>query len=189
MRRFRTENIREFSPADARLTAAGLQWPERNVKVNAFLWVALWMGGYFAVACAVGTKAIDSPFMRGVSSWSAVLAVCALLGLWIARAKPRAMIFCTDGSIIDAAGEPFATRNGPLTRIADITSIGVFAGDYEHFVVSYARNGKVFTIARGLDQWQAHEVAVALSNAMQEMRDSIGRDQAGTRGRRRQSID
>lgn len=107
--------------------------------------------------------------------------------------RPRALIFHRDGRVEAPQGFPFFERTREMSRphgeIASIEARQIVTGEaakltaYRYGVVVYLRSGGVIYVARRLDEFEAHKVAVQLSLALGDIRHELGNNS----GRQRQA--
>lgn len=164
--------------ADGRLTAAGLQWTEQ--RRTAF--------GILVVISAIALIGAVPTLLVGASgaTWGLfTLVACAMAIARLTPARKRALIFHEDGR----TSAPFGFAHHPRRyrevygTNANVVSIEARGHRNEpHHVAMYARNGDVAYVAGRLESDNAHRVAVQLTLALAELRESLGERPASSAG-------
>lgn len=156
------------------LTASGFVWSEERAWARQPLLALFLMIGVVEFAVLVLFLATRH---EGVL---AVLVIIGLVmfGLWRLMAlvgqRQRELVFHTDGSMACRLGLP---GYGGYRKIpgnhANIASIEARPDVGDHWVEIYSVVGDTTVIAHNLADWQARKVAVCLSNALSDLRESM----------------
>ena len=165
---FDCKPIRERD-ADGRLTAAGLQWTEQRCLA-------------FGVPIQVGTWALlggIAALHAGASGpgWTMLgLTACTTAFIRLVPGRTRALIFHDDGRTSAPFGFAHHPRryrevSGTNANVASIEARG--QGSDPHYVAMYSRSGEVAYVAGRLEADNAHKVAVQLTLALAELRESM----------------
>lgn len=173
MHEFSCEARREYN-GNGKLTAIVVEWAEQRVVIAS---AAL----FFLIGGAL--LAVQAPIFAFVS-WRAfawMFGVSIAL-LWIGfevrtlSTGHRSLAFLADGTMTAPHGLPRHPAPRTLrTRQPEISTFECWELQWQWLVILYTRQGDAFTIAGGLNQWQAAKVAVQLNAARQELRDSVSR--------------
>lgn len=152
--------------AGGRLLEAGYRWDRFRM---------LEMLGFGAVA--IGTLVL-APFMHeghspeaGVATAAVGLAMLAGLA-WVIR-RPRMIVFTRDGRVLAPNGIAgrFWVRN--LGPIAEVSSIELTSSCRDFGVVLFTTEGRTILLAERMFKADARLVAVQVTKALREMRESI----------------
>lgn len=162
---------------DGRLMAAGVQWTE--MRKSAF-------GLYITVANlslmgSVGGCAHQQMFRDSnggvVALWLLGLCVMCVVAARLSLGRMRALIFRADGTTSAPFGFAYySSRYRAMSGTnANLVSIEARSdGGADAYVAVYSRNGDVTYVAGHLHPDNAHRVAVQLTLALAELRESLG---------------
>lgn len=155
--------------ASGKLTAAGFEWSE-PVEVIALPLAVLAVGLLFYA----GAVAHDARAPSGASVLFVIAAiVCAALGYFLGSTD-RGIAFTHDGKVSIRGG----WINGlemlfTIAEHADIASIEMTTTHRGHAVVILTTWGGTYVLSNGLDEPHARLVAVQLTIALRQIRESI----------------
>lgn len=161
--------------ASRRLAASGYRWgePRENVKMLVLVAASL---NVMAALCVL----IALAFMTNKAPWIAGLLICvAIYGalvLVIQRFgfRPRAVIFCADGTTTLPFGIPWFRKHRALRDHHEaIVSIEAGSVRGKDEVAIFSREGSIITVSRFLHPEDAHRVAVQLTAALKELREDL----------------
>lgn len=180
---FDCKPIRERD-ADGRLIAAGLQWTEqRRLAFGLLMQFGTWalLGGVAAL-------------LAGASGpgWTMLgLTVCAMAIARLTPGRTRALIFHDDGRTSAPFGfahhpRRFREVSGSNANVVSIEARG--QGNEPHYVAMYSRSGDVAYVAGRLEVDNAHKVAVQLTLALAELRESLARSMQPANARNAESF-
>lgn len=168
---------------DGRLLTRGAKWIELNASRAAIAFLFLLGAPFFAYPFLheifeIGVR-VQSYHVAGV-----LIALAAMVvACWVIQreiCKRRSVIFHVDGTIRTPFGFPANERllEMPYDQ-ADIGSIEtVFNQDHQWEVLVYMRNGRILTWTQYQSKYDAHLIAVTLTNALQEIRDTAAISQS-----------
>lgn len=181
MLRFKAESIRERD-SDGRLLAAGVSWSTGR----AWVWMLCILPAMFLVPGGLATVP-GILFHSGYRlNWLLAFVACAT-GLWlVSRAFKRygsgimSVIFDADGVIPTPHGRPYAPRSriieGSHAHLVSIetrqSSPNPNAQIPLYDVCMFSSGGDVIHVAYGYPHESAHKMAVLLTAALSEMRQS-----------------
>jgi hypothetical protein len=148
------------------LIEAGYRWDQFRI---------LEMLGFGALGVGV---LVLAPFMHAGHSPEAGVATAAagfamLAGLaWVVK-RPRMIVFTRDGRVLAPNGiaDRFWVRN--LGPIADVSSIELTSSCRDFGVVLFTTEGRTILLAERMRKADARLVAVQLTKALHEMRQSL----------------
>lgn len=173
--RFEWQPIRERD-AEGTLIAAGVQWTELRMAAQVTCGIVVmlsFMGGVAAWLAGEVLKAEDT----GMTALT-FFAICggALVGGRRMRGTVRSLVFQRDGRILAPLGfahypARFREVDGHIDNIVSIEARGQGLTDCS--VVMFARCGDIAYVAGRLHQDSAHKVAVQLTLALAELRESL----------------
>ena len=176
------------------LTATGVEWTERSLRLEAGMKLLLFVGLLVAV------PAVAATFMLAISKglWALVPAAIAAVAFspffWhhrvTGKGKPRSLIFRRNGTVSAPYGLPNWPKvreiSGQQTDVVSfeagqtLSNLEVQYTDYSHGVLLYKRDGDMVVVAKHLHPSEAHKVAVQLSIAIAELRAALAIDTART---------
>jgi hypothetical protein len=181
MSRFRCHPIRERD-ADGHLVAAGVEWAEERDIALAGFWVVGCILGPIG-ACALMFHVVDK---GGLVFGLVCLGLLACLIVCARRlpGRTRALVFHEDGSTSAPYGFAHAPRSHRRITIhnADFVSIEAQGHPAMCDVVLFTRCGETVYVAGWLHRDSAHKVAVQLTLALAELRESAGERRQGGAG-------
>lgn len=181
---FEAYDTRDVS-ADGSLEACGAMWTQERLWVSKPLEGLVIILGLGILAAVAGAFILDDHRSNFWLAASALLGVASIavwnLGKSLCAAD-CALTFLADGGMETPFGQPYGPRTWKIEgHHADIVSIQaqqgtVFQGmdalcSFE--VCLYTTDGSIICLANGLRQWQAHKIAVLLTNALAEMQGSL----------------
>ncbi len=171
----------EKRDSNGQLTVSGLEWTEGRLwllNIWAVTMMVLTVAGVISLVCAaaLSAKLLLLPI--------AILCAGALLNEVGVPQKRRQLLFHRDGLILAPLGFASAPRDhdrvdGKVSEIISIEKqqhVSPEKNGCDRFtdgVVLYLRNGGTCWVAKNLDPFDAHKVAVQLTTALQELRGDI----------------
>jgi len=176
--------VRELD-ADGRLTAAGAEWTEERAAVASTLLVLLVLS-FIILAFALIIMMLSGEGEVAVLALLAIIAT-SVRTMRTMRGRRRALVFHRDGRT--SAPHGFAHYPGRFTEItgtnAEFVSIEARGPEFSSNVLIFTGSGGVIYAGRHLRHDDAHRIAVQLTVALRELRESIGREaqQRAPRGR------
>lgn len=170
--------------ADGRLTAAGLEWTEQ--RRSAF--------GILVVISTIALIGGVPTLLVGAShpAWAMfALVACAMAIARLTPGRTRALIFHEDGSTSAPFGFAHHPRwfrevSGSNVNIVSIEARG--HRNEPHHVAMYSRSGEVAYVAGRLEADNAHKVAVQLTLALAELRESLAQSMHPAKARTPESV-
>lgn len=173
--RFEWRTVREHD-ADGRLIAAGAEWAEERAAVASALLVVIVLS-FIMLAFALIIMLLSGEGQGVVLGLLALIAL-AVRSLRTMRGRRRALVFHRDGRTTAPHGFAHCPRR--FTEItgtnAEFVSIEARGPELSSNVLIFTHSGGVIYAGRHLHHDDAHRVAVQLTIALRELRESIGRE-------------
>lgn len=190
--------IVEDRDEDGTLNAIGARWTEARIFVEFILEKLIELVMFVAFICIVGIGLFASQMGWGLALALALSSVSLVYSIMRAvvhcAGRTRELTFWRDGVVrapVGLAAAWFAKGQSRLPH-ADIESIEVEqvtepdkkrAVNYSHGVRIFYRSGHVVHVARHIEPDDAHRLAVALTNALRELRTSMAHEGRTARSR------
>jgi len=177
--RFEWRTVREHD-ADGRLAAAGAEWTEERAAVASTLLVLVVIS-FIMLGFALIIMMLSGEGQAVVLALAAIIAI-SVRAMRTMRGRRRALVFHRDGRTTAPHG--FAHYPRRFTEItgtnAEFVSIEARGPEFGANVLIFTQSGGVFYAGKHLHHDDAHRVGVQLTLALRELRESLGREAAGT---------
>jgi hypothetical protein len=173
--RFEWRTVREHD-ADGRLREAGAEWREERAAVASALLVLI-IVNFIMLMLALIIMLLSGEGQVVVLALLAIIAI-SVRTMRTMRGRRRALIFHRDGRT--SAPHGFAHYHRRVREItgthAEFVSIEARGPEFSSSVLIFTGSGGVIYAGRHLHHDDAHRIAVQLTIALRELRESIGRE-------------